>query len=103
MLLAAALGRADALRALARLGADSDAFVEVERDDAVAAALIIWECYEQPDQGLLEGVFVHNRAQGFWAARQRTRYGVGEPEFGAFYAETGAAPGAPDDLQHGGV
>ena len=59
--------------------------------------------FGQPNQGLLEGVFVHNRAQGFWAARQRTRYGVGEPEFGAFYAETGAAPGAPDDLQHGGV
>ena len=31
-------------------------------------------------------------------------YAAGELEFGAFYAETGAAPGtAPDDLQHGGV
>jgi len=30
--------------------------------------------FGQPNQGLLEGVFVHNRAQGFWAARQRTRY-----------------------------
>ena len=29
---------------------------------------------------------------------------AGELEFGAFYAETGAAPGtAPGDLQHGGV
>ena len=44
MLLAAALGRADALRALARLGADSDAFVEVERDDAVAAAARAARC-----------------------------------------------------------
>ena len=44
MLLAAALGRADAHRALARLGADSDAFVEVERDDAVAAAARAARC-----------------------------------------------------------
>ena len=33
-----------ALRALARLGADSDAFVEVERDDAVAAAARAARC-----------------------------------------------------------
>ena len=39
-----------------------------------------------------------------WARFSGRSYAEGELEFGAFYAETGAAPGtAPDDLQHGGV
>ena len=39
-----------------------------------------------------------------WARFSGRSYAAGELEFGAFYAETGAAPGtAPGDLQHGGV
>ena len=38
-----------------------------------------------------------------WARFSGRSYAAGELEFGAFYAETGAAGTAPDDLQHGGV
>ena len=37
-----------------------------------------------------------------WARFSGRSYAAGELEFGAFYAETGAAGTAPDDLQHGG-
>jgi len=57
MLLAACLGRADALKALARLGADSDAFVDVARDDCVAAAARAARCegaFEATNRDVIE-------------------------------------------------